>query len=340
MRIFKSVTVGALALAGLCCLWSSGVAADEEEGERRVKREIRVRTAAGEGKYWLGVGLGEVSDALKSHLDLQGGVIVQHVVPDSPADKAGIKAHDILLKFGEQDLGRMQDLLKSVRQNEDQKSRLTVLRKGRKQTLEITPGERPEGDIVLNVPESGRDLRVVIDKWLEKNKDGEARGPLRFRFFGPGIFTGEHEIKLPQISGNLSVSINKQDDSPSKIVVKHEDKTWEITEDELDELPADIQAHVQRMLGRGSGVTPLRLKAFRTSDTDINIDADTVKKWVGRAQGLPQQLEHFHDMKKSFEEMRRNFDAGSLKELRREIESLRREVEKLRGSPSDKQNDA
>ena len=324
MQKFKSATAGAWALAGVCCLYSSAVLADEEEGEHRIQREVHVRTATSEEKYWLGVGLGEVSEALQAHLDLDGGVLVQHVVPDSPAAKAGVKTHDILLKFGKQNLGKLHDLLKAVQQNEDQKNTLVVLRKGRKQTLKITPGERPDEKVTLALPH-GRSLRVVIDKWLDNNEDGGTRGPFRFGFVGPGIFTGEQQVELPGILGDLRISINKQGDSPSKIVVKHGDKEWGVTEDKLDELPEDIRAHVQRMMGRGGGGVPLRLKAFRGGNTNIDIDSDTVRKWVGRVQEralFPEQLQN------------------TLKELRREIESLRREVEKLRESPNDKLNDA
>ena len=50
------------------------------------------------GKYFLGVALEEVSDALRAHLDISEdqGVMVSMVVDDSPAEEAGIEAHDVV----------------------------------------------------------------------------------------------------------------------------------------------------------------------------------------------------------------------------------------------------
>src|SRR5262245_15019342 len=59
-------------------------------------------------KYWIGLLGGPIpaDDALRAHLDLpeNQGLRVENVVPDSPAAKAGLKRHDILLRANDQDL--------------------------------------------------------------------------------------------------------------------------------------------------------------------------------------------------------------------------------------------
>lgn len=63
---------------------------------------------------WLGAkvknvtGLGEVSAA---GLPGEIGIRVQEVAPGSPADKAGLKAHDVILKYDGKDVNAMADLL-------------------------------------------------------------------------------------------------------------------------------------------------------------------------------------------------------------------------------------
>ena len=49
---------------------------------------------------------------------------------------------------------------------------------------------------------------------------------------------------------DLTVQINKQGTKPAEIHVKRGDKSWDVTEEKLDDLPEDIRGHVQQMLGR------------------------------------------------------------------------------------------
>ena len=66
----------------------------------------------------------------------------------------------------------------------------------------------------------------------------------------------------------MSIVISKEGDQPAKIVVKRGDEKWEVTEKELDKLPADVRPHVEHMFGHGgligaSSTTPRRrLRAF------------------------------------------------------------------------------
>ena len=53
---------------------------------------------------YCGVGTSEVTPALSSHLKLPAsmGLMVDWVEPGSPADLAGIKQYDVLIKFNDQ----------------------------------------------------------------------------------------------------------------------------------------------------------------------------------------------------------------------------------------------
>ena len=46
---------------------------------------------------WLGVGIQDLDDQLKTYYNVQSGVLVTEVFPGDPADKAGIKANDIIV---------------------------------------------------------------------------------------------------------------------------------------------------------------------------------------------------------------------------------------------------
>jgi hypothetical protein len=49
----------------------------------------------------------------------------------------------------------------------------------------------------------------------------------------------------------VSISISKAGDQPAKVVVQRGNDKWEVTEKELDKLPADIRPSVEQMLGQG-----------------------------------------------------------------------------------------
>ena len=58
----------------------------------------------------LGMTIIEAEPAMLSDLGLAGGVVISEVEPDSPADQAGVRAGDILTRFGSQPVSRVDDL--------------------------------------------------------------------------------------------------------------------------------------------------------------------------------------------------------------------------------------
>lgn len=58
----------------------------------------------------LGMTIIEAEPAMLSDLGLAGGVVISEVESDSPADQAGVRAGDILTRFGSQPVSRVDDL--------------------------------------------------------------------------------------------------------------------------------------------------------------------------------------------------------------------------------------
>jgi S1-C subfamily serine protease len=50
------------------------------------------------GEYWIGIALGELPEVVKQQLQIENGLVVEDVLPDSPAAKAEFKKFDVLLK--------------------------------------------------------------------------------------------------------------------------------------------------------------------------------------------------------------------------------------------------
>jgi hypothetical protein len=71
------------------------------------------------------------------------GLMVEEVMPDSPAKTAGLKTHDVLVKFADQQLVNMEQLLTLVRsKKKGDVVPLTVITGGKETQLSVTLAER------------------------------------------------------------------------------------------------------------------------------------------------------------------------------------------------------
>ncbi len=215
------------------------------------------------GGKWMGVLCGPVDDVVRAHIRMEEGtgLVIQEVVPDSPAEEAGLKKHDILLRVDGEPLRSVAMLVDKVNSAGDKGLKITWLRSGDEMTATVLPGDRPESANVFvpatpDVPRSQELGR--FREWIEKLEKGggENDEPLEFRFFGPGIKMNQLG-KFPQ---GLKVQINKSGDEPAQIKVEKDGETWELTEDQIETLPEEIRPFVESML---SGQGALQLKQFR-----------------------------------------------------------------------------
>ncbi len=336
----------ALLTAGIALVWSVSPAlatgqggvvgsapgtAIAQPGQAAV--QLQVMADAGQpGDYWLGVQCAPVSAALRAQLGLDEGqgLVVESVLPDSPAAKAGLQQYDVLAAVDGKPIQGLADLIAAVAKAKDNNDvSLEVIRGGKRTELKARPAKRPaelrpEGGMPLGqliVPpgfEGAEELRQWFEKVIPEGEPGELLGP-RFRIFGgPAIVLPPGAKVHPPLPGNLSVSITKQGDEPAKIVVKRGDEKWEITEDELDKLPADIRPHVERMLGR---VPKMDLKVFGPEGRLLHplplLQPPSAEGLERRLNQLGQQLE----------------------ELRRSLRELRAQRRQQRGGPDEPQPD-
>jgi len=96
---------------------------------------------------WLGVRIQTVSPELAEGLRLKEpkGALVASVTKDGPADKAGIKQGDVVLKFDGKEITQMRGLPRIVAETETGKTADVVLwRKGQEVTLQVKVGELTE----------------------------------------------------------------------------------------------------------------------------------------------------------------------------------------------------
>jgi serine protease Do len=107
-----------------------------------VSNQLRVSGKVQRGR--LGVGIGEVSKDVAESLGMSKpqGAFVSSVEAGSPAEKAGIEAGDIILKFDGKTIDKSSDLPRTVGGTKPgTQSKLTFLRRGVTKEIAITVGE-------------------------------------------------------------------------------------------------------------------------------------------------------------------------------------------------------
>ena len=275
-------------------LLCSTLVGGEDDGDSLAAGRLLHETSS---EYWLGLYCTPPGSALRAHLGISDGegLVVRHLVDDGPAAKGGLHVHDVLLKFGDTEAGTVADLIRTIEEVKDQPIGITLVRAGEKQSIEITPERRPEGPVQMPFDDLKDD---GVRRWLE-----EFEGLGRMRFFHPGaVVPHASGFNLPD---NLKVSITKQGDQPAVIVVEKDGSRWELTEDELSELPVEIRPHVKRMLGsklriRMRAEAPRGRSPARLPGRSIPFD---------RPNRIPRQFEdEFESMQQQFEQLRRQFD--------------------------------
>jgi hypothetical protein len=265
-------------------------------------------------EYWLGIGCRPMPPSLRAQLNLpeKQGLLVEAVVPDSPAAKAGIVQHDVLLRASDKPLAEPRDLVRAIEATKQAKLKIDLIHGGKPKTVEATPAKRPEeARRHAGAAPAPADWETM-EKWLrEMGPVGEAEGPrppLRFRFVHPGMIVPPGVAVASSLPAGVSVVISKEGDQPAKIVVRRGDRKWEVTEKELDKLPADLRPHVERLLGRGAwgvvGALPSSLDM--TPEAASKEQPSTAGN--GSAATAPRGSEWFERMEKRFDEMNRRMD--------------------------------
>jgi S1-C subfamily serine protease len=93
---------------------------------------------------WIGVAVGPIPENLMAHVSLPGGagVLVEQVIPDSPAANAGLRRHDILTELDGNQLTDARSLVDGVRSTQDSSLELKWMRGGQQMSAQVTPAAR------------------------------------------------------------------------------------------------------------------------------------------------------------------------------------------------------
>jgi PDZ domain len=225
----------------------------------RPPKPVRPAIAMRHAKFRINAHLAPVPKPLDSQLDLKGeGVVIAHVMPEGPAAKAGLKDDDIVVAVGDKRITKPNDLTDAVEGSDGKELSLHVIRGGKPVVIALTPDKNAELspksfrfehgiDIDVENLESLENLEKNISEKLKK-----AGVDLRMQLIGPGKTIDAEKLFLhrAEFPDDLSVTIRKKGKEPAEVEVKKGDKSWNVKDTELAQLPDDVRRPVETLLGR------------------------------------------------------------------------------------------
>ena len=268
----------------------------EEGGQQRVMVVELDEDGDGEmPKWWLGIMLKSVEGDLATYLNSSDGILVDSVLPDSPAEKAGIQKGDIIQKAGESEMSGPADLLKvlsGVETLEDGSVpavMLSVNRHGESVEVSITPAARPENIVAVGeeseaeesdswtftMDGDGEDEQVaLLLKQLQSGKS--AKGAKVFRFGSPAIVGGQAIVEkninvvatTDKDGERTTVIIKSSGGEKPEITVNRDGEISALSEDELEGLPEEVRESVEQALKAASNAESKKVTLGWRADVD------------------------------------------------------------------------
>jgi len=211
--------------------------------------------ASGPSSSFIGIGIQEIDGERAKALKLpeEAGVEITHVDPQSPAEKAGLKAGDVVMQFNGQPVEGIAQFSRIVRETPAGRDvKLNIFRGGASQTITVKTGTRPAipGPGAPMPPMDGFNLRMPDI-------------PRSFMSWGNAVLGVQVESLDGQLAqyfgvkeGVLVRSVLK-DSAAEKAGIKAGDVITRINDAQVT-TPADISSRVRSLRGKSIPVVLTR----------------------------------------------------------------------------------
>jgi C-terminal processing protease CtpA/Prc len=106
--------------------------------------EINIGFSGFGGRGRLGVYVHDLSEGLAEYFEVPDGegVLVDDIVEESPAEAAGIRPGDVIVKIGDEDVADTEELVEAISEmKKDTPTPIVLYRKGERMTVEASVGE-------------------------------------------------------------------------------------------------------------------------------------------------------------------------------------------------------
>ena len=312
--------------------------------------------------YWIGVLCTPLSEAVRAQVAIpeDTGVIIEQVVPGSPAAEAGLQRHDIIVAAGDAVIGTQESLVAAITASEGETLLLLVLRGGETVEIEATPAAREIATIQRRGPFSlqvaphaiqAQEMEEAIRIQIEALQEHAGEGfPFRFHMMGPGVIVEGGSVEgganaeavatglnattvISSDVDGVKVTITRNGADPAEIRIEQDGEVIETTEDNFDAVPEELKPRVKQMLencrvqinamgpdGINIGVVPHFQGRIHAVPIQPSIEAVPQLQNAPAPEARPNPYHVQPSMSQQLEQMQRQ-----LEELRRQIEELEQE---------------
>jgi S1-C subfamily serine protease len=297
---------------------------------------------------WLGVYIQDIDEDMAEFEDLPStdGVLVSGIIDGSPAEEAGLKEGDVIVKFDGQDVRSVRRLTNMIEDTKPKtKVDIEILRDGNPRVLACQIGASDSdvwmfGDNDWNyaVPRAPRAPRApdALDTPRPPRAYSFSLGQLSSSYIGVGLLEMSEQLAAAMSAADGGALINEiEKDSPAeKAGLKAGDVIVEIDHKKIEDND-DVRRAIQKK--KDGEVATVRVLRGKNEDKTVDVTVESNDTWSGI--GAPQRFRVRHDNAGIFElpDMRqrmRNSMRDDVDDWRRELEEemreLREELKELR----------
>jgi serine protease Do len=163
---------------------------------------------------WLGVMIQQVTPDLADNfgLDRPIGALVGQVMPDSPAEKAGLKAGDVIIEYNGKEVSQMSMLPAMVANTSvGEKAKLVMIRDGKKQNITVEIGRLEDEEVVVADAETGTSKKLGMSVQELTPKIAESLGIEETQgLIVSDITPGSAAAEVGILRGDIILEINRQ----------------------------------------------------------------------------------------------------------------------------------
>ncbi|GAB4373991.1 MAG: hypothetical protein Kow0042_18240 [Calditrichia bacterium] len=142
---------------------------------------------------FLGVRAEDLSDQLREYFEVKHGVLIKKVIEDSPAEKAGLKAGDVITEINGRAVKDYDDLVRILNYyNPGEKVKVDYSRKGKKSSVEVVLGEKKK---FHGMEKARKSIKMFLDEF-EHPFDFEIEKELEEKFEKMKEKFGEVKVKI------------------------------------------------------------------------------------------------------------------------------------------------
>lgn len=132
---------------------------------------------------YLGVELDNINDQMKEYFEVENGALIKKVLKDSPAEKAGLKAGDVITKIGDKKIEDTRDVVRTVNfYDPEDEVEINFIRKGDSESVDVKLGKKEHKmskRMFIDQENAGNDklfdVQEKVSKVMHATPDGDGK---------------------------------------------------------------------------------------------------------------------------------------------------------------------